>query len=211
MGIRKRHLSAVVGGETSGRHPLKKSSKLQARIGLTVPYEDVSLAAKHVPERTPKRWNLISTLASDCTEGNNSPEVTLSDKGKNRFSQSAEDFKSVYQIISAHYPKLLEAAEEKLMHQLGSYSGTSALKQLILLPSVKECCGATTIVRNRPSFPLVYTTRGTFVAAAFSAECRHCSKKYHIRYYEETSLEDKQRIYYSLKDATYFQVFSNNF
>ena len=33
------------------------------------------MAAKHVPERTPKRWNLISTLVSDCTEGKHSPEV----------------------------------------------------------------------------------------------------------------------------------------
>lgn len=107
------------------------------------------MAAKHVPERTPKRWHL-STLLSDCTEGKHSPEVTLSDKGKNRFSQSAEDFKSVYEIICTHYPNMLEAAEETLMHQLGSYSDTSALKQLILLPPVKECCGAATIVRNRP-------------------------------------------------------------
>ena len=66
------------------------------------------------------------------------PEVILSDKGKNRsFSQSAEDSKSVYDIICAQYPDTLEAADEKVMHQLGSYADTSALKQLILLPPVR--------------------------------------------------------------------------
>ena len=111
---------------------------------------------------------------SDCTEGKHFPEVTLLKKGKNRpFSQSADDFKNVYKTISVHYPSMLKVAEEKLLQQLGSYSDTSAL---ILLPPVNECYGAATIVRNRPSFPLVYTTRGTFVAAAFSAECRHCTK-----------------------------------
>ena len=142
-GIRKRHLSTV-GGDTFGRHPPTKNAgcaKLQARTGLAVPFADVSLlcvAAKHVPERTPKRWNLISTLVSDCTEGKHSPEVILSDKGKNRsFTQSADDFKSVYDIICAQYPDMLEAADEKVMHQLGSYADTSALKQLILLPPVR--------------------------------------------------------------------------
>ena len=101
--IRKRHLSTV-GGDISGIHSLTNNAgcaKLQAGTGLTVPFADVSLlcmTAKHVPERTPKRWNLISTLVSDCTEGKNSPEVTLSDKERNRFSQSS-DFKSVYEII----------------------------------------------------------------------------------------------------------------
>ena len=103
---------------------------------------------------------------------------------------------------------MLETVEEKLLHQLGSYSNTSTLKQLILVPSVKECCGAATIVHNRPPFPLVYTTKGTFVAATFSAECRHCSKKYHLSYYEDMSQEGKHRFYYSFKDATYFQVTS---
>ena len=116
VGIRKRHLSTV----TSGRHPLIKnagSAKLQARTGLTVPSADISLlciAAKHIPERTPKRWNLITTLVSDCTEGKNSPEVTLLDKGKNSYSQSADNFNRVYGIIRSSFPYMLETAEEKL-------------------------------------------------------------------------------------------------
>ena len=76
-----------------------------------------------------------------------------------------------------------------------------------LLPSIKECCDAATIVHNRSSFPLVYTTNGTFVAATFSAECRHCSKKYHFSY-EDMSQEGQHCFFYSLKDPTYFPVTS---
>ena len=93
------------------------------------------------------------------------------------------------------------------MHQLGSYSDTSALKQMILIPSIKMCCGAATLICNRPSFPLVYT-RGTSVAAAFIAECRHCTKKYHLSYFEQEIRDNKGRFYYSLEGATYFQVTS---
>ena len=174
--IRKRQLTTI-GGDTSGRRaPIKNTgcSKLQARTGLAVPLSDPSLlcmAAKCVPERTPKRWSLISTLVSDCTEDEDRlPEVQLTDKGRNKFSQSPEDFKNVYEIISDQYPSMLDISDEKIMHQLGSYSDTSALKQLILIPPIKMCCGAATLIRNRPSFPLVYTTRGTFVAAAFIAD-----------------------------------------
>ena len=102
--IRKRQLSleTTVGSDTSGRRaPIRNTgcSKLQARTGLAVPLSDVSLlcmAAMCVPERTPKRWSLISTLVSDCTEDNDRlPEVQLTDKGRNKFSQSPEDFKNV--------------------------------------------------------------------------------------------------------------------
>ena len=110
---------------------------------MTAPFADVSplcMAAKHVPERTPK-MHLISTLASDCTEDK-------SDKVKTQYvGGSRRDTNASLRVYD-----------------------TSALKQLTLLPPVKECCGAATIV---PSFLLVYTTV-TFVAAALSAECTHC-------------------------------------
>ena len=38
--------------------------------------------------------------------------------------------------------------------------------------------------RNRPSFPLVYTTGGTFIAAAFSGTCTTCGKVVHHSSYE---------------------------
>ena len=38
--------------------------------------------------------------------------------------------------------------------------------------------------RNRPSFPVVYTTQGTFIAASFSGTCLICKNKYHHSYYE---------------------------
>ena len=39
---------------------------------------------------------------------------------------------------------------------------------------------------NRPSFLLVYTTQGTFVAALFNGECcKGCSKKFHYSFYQQ--------------------------
>lgn len=81
VGIRKRHRSTL-SGNTSQRPFLPKivqCTEQQARSGSEIPFTDLSLlcmATKHVPERTPKRWNLIHKLISDCTESKNSPEVT---------------------------------------------------------------------------------------------------------------------------------------
>ncbi len=56
-------------------------------------------------------------------------------------------------------------------------SERTAMKRFILLPHTKQCCGEAIIIRNRPSFPIVYTTDGTFIGALFTGECRKgCSK-----------------------------------
>ena len=57
-------------------------------------------------------------------------------------------------------------------------------------------------MRNRPSFPLVYTTRGTFVGALFNGECRRgYSKKFHYSFYQQG---DTVR-YYIPDGEKYFQ------
>ena len=57
-------------------------------------------------------------------------------------------------------------------------------------------------MRNRPSFPLVYTTRGTFIGALFNGECRKgCSKKFHYSFYQQG---DATR-YYIPNGEKYFQ------
>ena len=54
-----------------------------------------------------------------------------------------------------------------------------ALKHIILAPRIGECCGEPIVMRNRPSFPLVYTTKGAFFAALYNGEChKGCSKKF---------------------------------
>ena len=56
--------------------------------------------------------------------------------------------------------------------------------------------------RNRPSFPIVYTTQGTFVAASFSGQCLTCRKKYYVSYSES---ENGVQQFYSLDEtAKYF-------
>ena len=89
------------------------------------------------------------------------------------------------------------------------YLNKTGLKHLILLPPVKECCELPTSIRNRPSFPLVYTMQGTLVAAMYSAECKHCSRKYNLSYCQEASddLQSKQ-IFYDPQGVKFFQITS---
>ena len=57
--------------------------------------------------------------------------------------------------------------------------------------------------RNRPCFPVVYTTQGTFVAASFSGQCLTCQKKYYVSYSES---EDGVQTFYNpdTMEAKYF-------
>ena len=86
------------------------------------------------------------------------------------------------------------------------------------MPPILECCGHPVTVRNRPSFPLVYTTRGTFVGAAFSAECRSpsCGRRYFPSHYEVPQigiadcdeLQYQQFFYDPESNGPYFQTTS---
>ena len=85
-----------------------------------------------------------------------------------------------------------------------SYSDKSSLKHIIILPREQSCCGKPLLIRNRPSFPLVYTCNGTLVAAAFTGECHmSCSKKFSYSFFQE---DDK--IYYYSPDDIFFQLSS---
>ncbi len=80
---------------------------------------------------------------------------------------------------------ILEFSDVKLTQFICSCADKTAVKRIILLPHVKECCGKAIVIRNRPSFPLVYTTNGTFVGALFTGECRGgCSSKFSHSFYE---------------------------
>ena len=102
-----------------------------------------------------------------------------------------------------------------LQAKMGMYPDKTGLKHLILLLPVKECCDSPTTIRNRSCFPLVYTMQGTLVAAMYTAECKHCSRKYHLRkyhlsYYQEASddLQSKQ-IFYDPEGVKFFQITSH--
>ena len=64
------------------------------------------------------------------------------------------------------------------------------------------------LFRNRPSFPLVYTTGGTFIAAAFSGTCTTCGKIIHHSSYETKSdtKDDKMECFFDPPESQYFQA-----
>ena len=117
--------------------------------------------------------------------------------------------REVHKSICQSWPAFSQCSDTMLQAKMGMYPDKNGLKHLILLPPVKECCDSPTSIRNRPSFPLVYTMQGTLVAAMYSAECRHCSRKYHLSYYQEASddLQSKQ-IFYDPEEVKFFQITS---
>ena len=59
--------------------------------------------------------------------------------------------------------------------------------------------------RNRPSFPLMYTTEGTFVAASFSGTCSNCGAVIHHSHYEPKS-DKKVEHFFDPGHSPYIQV-----
>ena len=93
-----------------------------------------------------------------------------------------------------------------------------AFKPIVLLPSKLTCCGSNITIRNRPSFPIVYTSEGTNVTTSFNGNCKTCTKVYYYSYYEDCplpesdmysdkDLKDQRRVYYDfVADLKFFQV-----
>ena len=65
------------------------------------------------------------------------------------------------------------------------------------------------LCRNRPSYPIVFTTQGTLVAALFSGTCATCHTIYHHSFVETKT---GQHTFYAVHDlsadSSYFQVTS---
>ena len=91
-----------------------------------------------------------------------------------------------------------------------NYSHTdrkSPLKPIILTPPISQCCDSTLISRNRPSFPIVYTTMGTYIAASYHSICCHCSKVYYPSHYEVP--HENTTVFYDVsKHTRYIQISS---
>ena len=60
------------------------------------------------------------------------------------------------------------------------------------------------ILQNRPSFPIVYTTSGTYIAASYSGQCKTCNTAYQPSYYEV----QKEQYFYNLTNQKYLQISS---
>ena len=173
-------------------------SRPRLMSGFSMTYKEVgalSFASRLLPERTPKRWELVSKLVNDymIDDDQNSPAVAIGvhmdmdgKQSVRSFNRTADDCKQATQILSQQYPGTLGFSEEKLKDVLSTYPEKIALKHIILIPQIGECCGEPIVIRSRPSFPLVYTTQGTFIAALFNGECRKgCSRKFHYSFYQQ--------------------------
>ena len=166
-------------------------------------------AARHIPERTPKKWELVSKFVFDNAD-QVSPDVQLT-FGRSLptpIQRSPHELKDIHRTLCSEWKNC--STDCLLQMKMGVYSDRSALKSLVLLPSTKECCDTPTIIRNRPTFPLVYTMQGTFVAAMYTAECKHCTRKFHLSFYTEQAGDNSQvsQFFYDPEGAKYFQISS---
>ena len=93
--------------------------------------------------------------------------------------KNCENCKLVYRLISNKYPFSLHINIAEALFKRG---GKTAFKPAVLVPCRTECCGSKIKVDNRPSFPLVYTTKGTYVAALFHGQCAKCKTMWYPSY-----------------------------
>lgn len=190
--------------------PAPLASKSRCIKGVSITYNELSVlraATTSIPERTPKRWDLISTLVSDSTNVENiSPIVIVKENDSatvKLFDQTASGCKQVVHILCSKYNGIFHSSESAIKDSLLSYVSKTALKSIILLPPVKVCCVELIIIRNRPSYPLVYTTDGTYVAALFNGECRKaCGKKFSHSYYQIHG----RKYYFNPSNSDYFHI-----
>ena len=127
-------------------------------------------AVKHFPEATPNRWELLSKLIRSHNVESASPKVCLDQSLRAAHNITVYDLKNrencklVYRLISNKYPSLLQV---NIAETLFKRSDKTAFKPVVLISCKTECCGSKIKVDNRPLFPLIYTTKGTYVAALF--------------------------------------------
>ena len=200
---------------SSGNNFPNSTKKRKLSRAFSITYDELGalcFASKHIPDHTPKRWDLISTLVRDSSISGNKENQTstmtlfeeagVSDAKIIQFDKSSTLCKDVAKLLLTKYQSIFNFSEHNLTCILDSYVERVALKHTILLPQEKVCCGDTIIIRNRPSFPLVYTTNGTYIAALFTGECRRCTKKLFYSYYQCGD----QLHYYNHNALKFFQL-----
>lgn len=176
-------------------------------------------ALRHFLTRTPNRWELVAKLVSSTTVKLNSlgPDLCLQGSVRGfRFKPQPDHCRSLSNLLHQDYPALLKYTDAMVTEPLFCHPEQDAFKPLVLLPHVDSCCEMPVMVRNRPSFPLVYTTQGTLVAACFHSECRSPKfrRKYYLSHYEVPTQSEGHtaQYYYNPTDCNkqYFQVWSHS-
>ena len=102
------------------------------------------------------------------------------------------------------YVALCNSTELLYQPLLTSPDISSPLKPQILTPTVSNCCDCRLTPRNRPSFPLIYTSTETYIAASYHSHCKICSTTYYPSYYEK----DNTQCLYNLAELKYLQLSS---
>ena len=180
------------------------------------------LALNHFPEALPKRWETISIyvglcshlLSEDATHQSN-PDILVEvyeqvegaepakQKKRRKFSGNSKECKEVAAIIrTTRYADMCRTTELLYQPLLSTPIISSPLKPMILTPHVMDCCESRIAIRSRPSFPLVYTKTGTYIAASYHGHCQKCGKTYHYSYYED----NEEQILYDFSEVKYLQI-----
>lgn len=181
--------------------------------GISIKYNELGTlcyAVKHIPDRTPKRWELISTLVSEVKDcKNESPSMILKEKDDAQvkvFGGTPSSCRDAVSILCSSYSEVLDFSESKCRDLLSTHFEKTAIKPIIMVPSIDRCCGELITIRNRPSFPLVYTTHGTSIAALFTGECRKgCGKKFNYSFYRSSS---NKTFFFNHVGKEYFHITS---
>ena len=92
---------------------LPSTSKPRVSAGPSATFKEVkalSFASRLIPERTPNRWKLISTLVEDFTHDDvntDSLQVQLFEKKLSSFSHFAAECKQISDVLCSKYPGTL--------------------------------------------------------------------------------------------------------
>ncbi len=95
-------------------------------------------------------------------------------RAKILFSGTPAHCKDLAAIANNLYPHIIETTKNKYQPLLSNPDRKCPLEPLVLTPPLTQCCGVKITIRNRPSFPTVYTSNGTFVAATYHGQCLNC-------------------------------------
>lgn len=203
------------------------------KIAITLlQFNALLFVVRKIPPKTPNRWESISAYVKEAvqsqTADSNKLVLTIGEGRKiANFSATRDMCKTAWDIISKDHPYVSNIDFDQLLH---CKHCSHDIKPIILLPPYTSCieCGSNIGIRNRPTFPVVYTEVGPYVGALYSGQCvgKTCHMTYFYSYRQnhksETFFydpnEDKRQFFHItsstvfslnyLKDVTYNIVFS---
>ena len=100
-------------------------------------------------------------------------------------------------IIWKSYPDLLDQNLTKAWFT--NNDKNNAVKPLVLMPPITECCGKSFSIRHTANYAVVFTENGTLIAAVFHGRCPLCCTTYWHSYKETFNGE---RYYFNPCDET---------